>query len=243
MKQAEIVKQHLINPRDVDLPHSGFPFVTVSRQVGTEGHAFGRFIVSQMNEPGVSPLLCGWDLFDQKLFTLIAQNKSLEADYESVVEEKYQKEGVQQMVYELFIGKPQQHALQKQLDGVIRLLARLGKVVIMGHAGALLTRGIPGGIHVRLQASDPYRIKNIMKEYQLSEKDATRKMHALDRDRARFSRDYHNWDIRNQSVYDLIWNVDHVRPSEFTRSMCELIHQRYRVMHEHRPHQPARQPG
>ena len=232
MNQAQIVKKYLINPRDVDIPASGFPFVTISRQAGTEGHAFGRYVVSQMNEQTESPLFQGWDLFDQKLCALIAVNKSLESDYDSMVEEKYRKEGLQQMAYEMLIGKPQQYTLQKKIDDVIRLLARLGKVIIVGRAGVLLTRDMPGGIHIRLQAEDPYRIKNIMAEYNFSEKDAIRKMRSLDTERAKFLREYHHWDIREKSVYDLIWNVDHVRPSEFTRSMCALIEQRYRVMQE-----------
>ncbi len=223
MNQAETVKRYLRDHREVDQGHSGFPFVTISRQAGTGGHAIGRFILQKLALSADPDLNKGWDLFDQKLCALIAQDKSLEADFDTLVEDKYQRDGLQQMVYEMFVGAPQQYKIQKKIADVIRLLARLGKVVIIGRGSSVITRNMPTGIHVRLIAPMPMRIQNVMDEYKLSEKHAVRRLREIERDRSRFIRNFYHHDINDPTLYDITWNLGHVRTTEIVDTMCEMI--------------------
>lgn len=226
MNQADVVRRYLQNPRDVDFRDTGFPFITISRQAGTEAHAIGRYILVRLAEYEDPDLKTGWDLFDQKLCALIAQNKSLDADYATLVEEEYRAEGLHRMVYELLIGTPQQYKIQKKIEEVVRLLARLGKVVIIGRAGYLIGRDMPGSIHIRLVASLEYRVQGVMKHDHLSEAQAAKKIKQVDAERAAFLKSHHNGDIQNLAPFDIIWNLDRIRIPEMVDTMAELVHLR-----------------
>ena len=61
MNQADVVRRYLLDPRDVDFRDTGFPFITISRQAGTEAHALGRQILmrlAQGESTGFNPLQC-----------------------------------------------------------------------------------------------------------------------------------------------------------------------------------------
>ena len=226
MNQADVIKRYLQNPLDVDFHDTGFPFITISRQAGTEAHGIGRFILMRLAEYEDPDLKSGWDLFDQKLCALIAQNKSLDADYDTLVNEKYRAEGIQRMVYEMLIGTPQQYKIQKKIEEVIRLLARLGKVVIIGRAGFLVARDMPGAIHIRLIASMDNRMQAVMKHDCISENEAAKVIRKIDAERAAFLKSHHNFDIHTPSQFDLVWNLDRIRVPELVDTMAELVHLR-----------------
>ena len=232
MNQADVVRRYLQNPRDVDFHDTGFPFVTISRQAGTNAHALGRYIIMRLAEYEDPDLTTGWDLFDQKLCALIAQNKNLDADYDALVNEKYRAEGLHRMIYEMLIGSPQQYKIQKKIDEVIRLLARLGKVVIVGRAGFLITRDMPGGIHLRLIASEDYRVHYVMQQDHVSEDQAVKHVRTIDAERANFLKNFHNFNIRDNTQFDIVWNVERVRTSEIITAMAELVHIRLKHFRE-----------
>ena len=232
MNQADVVRRYLLDPRDVDFRDTGFPFITISRQAGTEAHALGRQILMRLAQCEDPDLQSGWDLFDQKLCALIAQNKSLEADYDTLVNEKYRAEGLQRMVYELLIGTPQQYKIQKKIEEVIRLLARLGKVVIIGRGGFHITRGLPGGNHLRLVAPLAHRVLDVMEHDKIPEGQAVRKIHQADAERARFLKNQHGCDPADATHFDLVWNVARVPAPEIIEITADLVRRRLRKLRD-----------
>ena len=232
MNQADVVRRYLQNPRDVDFRDTGFPLITISREAGTNAHALGRYILMRLAEYGDPDLNTGWDLFDQKLCALIAQNKSLDADYDKLVTDKYRTGGIHRMVYELLIGTPQEYRIQKKIEEVVRLLARLGKVVIIGRGGFQIARHMPGAIHLRLVAPMEYRIKTVMEQNNLSEEQAFQNIQKTDEERAHFLKSHHNCDIRDPTNFNLIWNVDRIRTSEVVNTIAELVRMRLQHLRE-----------
>ena len=226
MNQADIVRRYLHEPRDVDFCDTGFPLITISREAGTEAHAIGRYILMRLAEDADPDLNSGWDLFDQKLCALIAQNKSLDADYDMLLNDKYRGGGLHRMVYELLIGTPQEYRIQKKIEEVIVLLARLGKVVIIGRGGFQLARHIPGAIHLRLVAPMDRGIQDVMKHDQLSEAEALKKIQTTDAERTRFLKNHHHCDIQDPTNFDLVWNVARFPVSEIVAATAELVRAR-----------------
>ena len=215
MNQADVVRRYLQNPRDVDFRDTGFPLITISREAGTNAHGIGRYIIMRLAEYADPDLNTGWDLFDQKLCALIAQNKSLDADYDTLLNDKYRGGGVHRMVYELLIGTPQEYRIQKKIEEVIHLLARLGKVVIIGRGGFQIARHMPGAIHLRLNA--------VMQYDNLSEEAAVKKIKETDEERARFLKSHHNCDIHDPTNFDAVWNVARFEVPETVNTVAELV--------------------
>ena len=232
MNQADVVRRYLYEPRDVDFSDTGLPLITISRMAGTNAHGIGRFIIMRLAEYADPDLNTGWDLFDQKLCALIAQNKSLDADYDALVTDKYRAGGVHRMVYELLIGTPQEYRIQKKIEEVIRLLARLGKVVIIGRGGFQIARHMSGAIHLHLVAPLDYRVQDVMKFDNLSEEAAVKKIKEIDEERARFLKKHHNCDIRDPANFDLVWNVARFPASEIVNATAELVRARLQRLRE-----------
>jgi cytidylate kinase len=229
MNQADVVRRYLHEPRDVDFRDTGFPLITISREAGTNAHGIGRYILMRLAEYSDPDLNTGWDLFDQKLCALIAQNKSLDADYDTLMNDKYRTEGLQRMIYEMLIGTSQQYKIQKKIEEVIHLLARLGKVVVIGRGGFQIARHLPGAIHLRLVAPMEYRVETVMKYDHLSEEEAVKKIKNTDAERAGFLKSHHNCDIHDPTLFDIVWNVARIRTPEMVNTMAELI--RLRLQH------------
>lgn len=232
MNQADVVRRYLHEPRDVDFSDTGFPLITISRMAGTNAHGIGRFIIMRLAESADPDLNAGWDLFDQKLCALIAQNKSLDADYDALLTDKYRAGGVHRMVYELLIGTPQEYRIQKKIEEVIRLLARLGKVIIIGRGGFQLARHMPGAIHLHLVAPLEYRVQTVMKFDDLTEEAAVRKIKETDEERTRFLKKHHNCDLRDSANFDLVWNVASFPTSEIVNATAELVRSRLQHLRE-----------
>ncbi len=229
MNQAEVVRRYLHEPRDVDFRDTGFPLITISREAGTNAHGIGRFILMRLAEYADPDLNTGWDLFDQKLCALIAQNKSLDADYDMLVNDKYRGGGLHRMVYELLIGTPQEYRIQKKIEEVIHLLARLGKVVIIGRGGFQIARHMPGAIHLRLVAPLEYRVQTIMQYDGLPRQAALKKLRETDEERTRFLKKHHNCDIQDPTNFDIVWNVASLQTPEIVNTTAELV--RLRLQH------------
>jgi cytidylate kinase len=232
MNQADVVRRYLHEPRDVDFHDTGFPFITISRQAGTEAHALGRFIIMRLAKYDDLDLKSGWDLFDQKLCALIAQNKSLEADYDTLVNEGYRADGIQRMVYEMLIGTSQQYKIQKKIEEVVHLLARLGKVVIIGRGGFHLTRGMPGGIHVRLVAPLSHRVLDVMEHDKIPEDQARQKIKKADEERAGFLKRQYGCDPDDPTQFDFVCNVARVPVPEIVETIAELVRRRLRHLRQ-----------
>ena len=207
----------------MDFSDTGLPLITISRMAGTNAHGIGRYIIMRLAEYADPDLNTGWDLFDQKLCALIAQNKNLDADYDSLLNDKYRGGGLHRMVYELLIGTPQEYRIQKKIEEVIHLLARLGKVVIIGRGGFQIARHMPGAIHLRLVAPMEFRVNAVMQYDNLSEEAAVKKIKETDEERARFLKSHHNCDIHDPTNFDLVWNVARFEVPETVNTVAELV--------------------
>ncbi len=225
MNHVEIVKKYLQNHEDVDITPTGFPFVTISRQAGALGHSLGREILRIMADTNDPQLNEGWEMFDQKLCALIASDPKLNASFESLVAEEYRSE-ISRNVFEMFMGQSEQYKQQKKIAEVIRLVATLGKVVIVGRGGQCITRDMKNGIRIRLVADPAIRVHNLMREMELSESEARKAMIKQDRDREKMTREFYRRNIEDPLLYDIVWNSGQVDIREIAEITAEMIKRR-----------------
>ena len=123
--------------------------------------------------------------------------------------EEYQN-SIPQALFDILTGQSEQHKIQKRIFEVIRILAMIGRVVIVGRAGNLVTRDLRSGVHLRLVAPPALRVKRMMDLMDADEAVAQAEMEKQDRERAQMVRDYFNRDIANPLDYDCLWNTDSV---------------------------------
>jgi cytidylate kinase len=187
------------------------PFITISRQSGAGGYAVARALLKKTHVTRPHALFNGWSLFDERLAELVAENPALKVSLRGLAEEEFVS-GIQDMVSTWIAGLSPQSAVVGHLFKVIRSLAAGGKVIIVGRAGACLTRHLPGGLHLRLVSSIPTRVRRMMAVKGLTEKDARRAVMERDRARASLVKNYFHREIDDPLLYDMMWNTETVAP-------------------------------
>jgi cytidylate kinase len=89
---------------------------------------------------------------------------------------------------------------------VIGTIGNHGRAVIVGR-GANFVLPHEKRFAVRIVGPQPWRIKNVAKEFGLSEQDAKRRVMRTESDRRAFIRKYFNADIEDATNYDLVINT------------------------------------
>lgn len=187
----------------------GLPFVTISRQSGAGGRVLARALLDRTADARPKALFDGWSLFDDRLAELVAANPALKVSLRGLAEEEFASE-IQDMVSSWIGGLSPQSLVVAHLFKVIRGLAQQGKVIIVGRAGACLTRSLPLGVHLRLMAPLDVRVRRVRAVLGVSEKEARRVVTDRDRARAALVKTYFRQNIDDPLLYDLVWNTDTV---------------------------------
>jgi cytidylate kinase len=223
MNHLKIIQQFIKEKRSVDeLPATGFPFVTISRQAGAGGHLLSYVILTEFLKYERQELFEGWHVFDKQLCEVVAQDPSIQGSFETLLKEKLQPE-FRDFLESLFTGHSNQYTLQKTTFKVLRMLALLGKVIIVGRAGSLVSADLPQGIHIRLVAPEPQRIVWMMKRFKLSKEEARTAIAKQDSDRKKLIRMFFHRDIDDPLLYDITVNTGKVGLDVICHSAIELI--------------------
>lgn len=226
MNHLQIIQRFLREKRAIEeLPAGGFPFVTISRQAGAGGHLLSYVILTEFLKYEKQDLFQGWHVFDKQLCEVIAQDPQVQESIEALARERYRPE-FRDFVESLFTGKSSQYTLQKTTFKIVRMLAVLGKVIVVGRAGALVTRDMPLGVHIRLVAPEAQRIVWMMRRFKLTKDEARAAVTKQDSDRKKLMRLFFQRDVDDPLIYDAVWNTGNIGMDVICRSVIELIRTR-----------------
>jgi cytidylate kinase len=227
MNHLKMIQQFLKEKRNFeDLPEYGFPFVTVSRQAGAGGHLLSYVILTEfLKHKDAHSIFEGWHVFDKELTEVVAKDPLLQSHIEGLVAEKYRSQ-FNDFVESLFTGQSETYLLQRTTFKVVRMLALIGKVIMVGRGGSLVTADLPQGIHIRLVAPEAHRIVWMMKRFKLNKEDARSAVVKQDDERRKLIKLFFHRDIADPLLYDMVWNTGKVSLDVITRSTIELIKQR-----------------
>jgi hypothetical protein len=204
------------------------PFVTISRQVGAGGRSLARALLVEL-ERQPSEIYHGWQVFDRSLCEKLVKEPSLRHSLNKLWSEEYHSE-VESLILTLLGSATAQPAAAQQLFGAIRKVATIGKVIIVGRGGSCIAGSLPQGVHLRLTASEPNRIKR-MNLSSLSQSEAIKAVRRQEKMRTRLLRSYFQEDISNPLLYDAIWNTDRVPLEVIASATVSLVCDRVRQFH------------
>jgi cytidylate kinase len=198
------------------------PFVTISRQAGAGGHSLSDELAKQMKAIKHVPLFEGWQVFDQEIIKMVTSNPKLRVYAPFWRDREYHSE-LEDMLSRIFANtSPQSEVIQEMFE-IIRTLARIGKVILVGRGGACLTRGYPGGVHVRLVASPSVRIRRMRRLLEIDDPQAAGLVKDQDRARKALVRSHFGQDIDDPLLYDAVWNTEHTPLAVIASTLLRLI--------------------
>ena len=185
------------------------PFVTISRQAGAGGHDLADKLAARLNAKTEDGLFGGWQVFDHRLCRVVAEDPNYSHTLDDLVNEDYRTRA-DEFFQSLFRSSVDQRAVMERVFRVVRAVASVGKAIIIGRAGAQVTKDMGPGISIRLIAPEVVRIKGVMDFYGLDEKEARAESKRLDTGRARLLKTHFGVDIEDPTQYDAVLNTGKV---------------------------------
>jgi cytidylate kinase len=171
------------------------PIITVSRQHGSRGCEVAARVADRF----------GYTLLHRDLIDRIAESTGLTRRLLETLDE-HSRSQITSWIDSLLWGKYLDEGdYAVGLLTAVRSIARLGGVVVVGR-GANFIVGPEGGVHIRIVAPRPERVRRLMARKQLSEADAAREVDAVDQERAKFIRKLFHRAVDDPLAYDLVVN-------------------------------------
>ncbi len=181
----------------------GAPFITISRQFGCGAFALAEAIAEKLS--GGSGESFPWAVYDQALVQRIAKDHKLSEDLVKGLGEAGRSE-LEESVLGLLEGFTPELKIYRAMVSTIRALAMHGRVIIVGRGGGILTKNIPGGLHIRIIAPFNWRVDRTMALMKMSREDTAEYVRKMDKERENFIRKYMNADVEAPHHYHLIMN-------------------------------------
>jgi len=205
------------------------PFVTISRQAGAGGHTLAQTLVQWLEQEMEADWFHGWQVCDQSLCDIFLRDTQLQVSVQSLLTEEFRSQ-IHAFVTGLFGRKPDQYRVMQEMFETVRALAAVGKVILVGRGGCLVTRKLELGVHVRLVAPEADRVQSMMQMLHKHDEDEVRRIvRRQDADRARLLKAYFQADIDDALLYDMVWNTSTVDFETIARSIIALVKQRIRA--------------
>jgi cytidylate kinase len=226
MNHIKMIQQFLDEKRNFeDLPEYGFPFITISRQAGAGAHLLSYVILTEFLKHTDSELLQGWHVFDRTLCEVVAKDPRLQDSMETLVSEKYHSE-FRDFIDSLFNDQSTQYMTYKTTFKIVRMLALIGKVIVVGRCSSLVTADLSQAVHIRLVAPERQRIVWMMKRFKLNKEDARQAVIKQDADRRKLVKLFFQRDIEDPLLYDIVWNTGRIEMDQITHAVLDLVQQR-----------------
>lgn len=213
---------HMYDKRDASFATRLRPFVTISRQAGAGGLTLAHALLDRFEHEDDKELFGEWDMFDQKLVAMVAEDSDLRVSVEALLSEQYHK-AAEDFFRQMFTSTTPQDIVTDRMFRLVRTIAEVGKAVIVGRAGSEVTRGLGPSVSVRLVAPEQARIAHMTELYGHSEKEATEAIARLDSGRARMMKRHFRVNIDDPLHYDAVWNTGRVSYEEIADSIVVTL--------------------
>lgn len=192
-------------------PHAVIrPFLTLSRETAAGATTLGHELLPQLDREfgGEAP----WVFLDRDLLTRALTQHQLPTSLAAYLPEDRISE-IRATIGELVGLHPSLWQLEQKVSEAILQLAHVGHVILVGRAAHLITRGLPGGLHVRLIASARTRIARLTQLLHCTQIAAAAEIQRQDEARRRFVRTNFEKEADDAHNYDLVINTDDFGPA------------------------------
>ncbi len=180
-------------------------FITISREYGCSGYTIGKKIAEILNkaEPAPSPL---WAAYERQVLDKVMEEMELSSHLVKTLTDDALRD-LSDILKSVFSSLPPQVAVYQKLAQTIRILAAHGNVVLVGRASNVITREMSGGYHVMIVAPMEVKIQNVMKNKNVSKKEAEKLVIDNTARRENYITEYVKFDVRDPHNYDMILNL------------------------------------
>ncbi len=170
--------------------------VTISRDPGSGGRIVGQRLAAKL----------GFDIFHREILHEMAKSADVSQHLLETLDEKglsILEDWISSLVYDRHLWPDEYLQILMKVIGTI---GRHGRAVIIGR-GANFILPADRQFRVRITAPRKLRIANVVRDFNISEEEAERRIIRTESDRKAFVRKYFNAGIADAMNYDLILNT------------------------------------
>ncbi|MFM8458789.1 MAG: AAA family ATPase [Chthoniobacterales bacterium] len=202
----EKYRAYLVSQKDRppgERPHQ--PFVTISRQAGAGAETVARLLAEKLNAQGPKDAQ-PWTVFDKNLIGKVLEDQNMPQEIARHVHED-KDTTLKALVGELLGMHPSMWTIFHHTSDTIIKLARIGRCIIVGRGGNIITAKLKGGLHVRLVAPESVRLAHLKSHLKMDDKAAEKYLHDEDAGRRRYLKSNFEKDIDDPLLYDAVLNT------------------------------------
>lgn len=181
------------------------PFVTISREAGSGAETVAHLLAGKLNakrKPDEQP----WMVFDKNLISKMLEDQHLPQAISQLIREDTDAT-VESLVGELLGLNPSMWTLFHHTSDTILKLARLGRCIIVGRGGCVITAKLKGGLHARLVASNAQRLAHLKSHFGYDDKAAEQYLRESDAGRRRYLKANFDHDLDDPLLYHATLNT------------------------------------
>jgi len=204
-KCKRYIESHSEKTSDKDRKREIFPCITISRQTGAGSYEVSERLIKILDSKSKDPEQ-KWTYFNKELIQKVIEDHNLPkivSDY--IAESKYSH--INDAVYELLGVKPSDWTLIQKTTETVLQIGRMGKAIIVGRGGNIITSKLPNAFHVRLVAPLEKRIEHVKQVFGFNRDKALEYISKEDKSRNNYlkSHFFHNAD--DATLYHLVLNT------------------------------------
>jgi hypothetical protein len=205
-----------------------YPCISVSRETGAGAQVVCNELIkildSKSEKNGNK-----WTYFDRQLIEKVLEDHQLPKQLsEYMVEDKYRY--LSSAVNVLLGLHPSQWSLLHKTTETLLQLARMGKVIIVGRGGNIITFKLKNAFHVRLIAPLENRIKHIMHVRKTSRQDAEAYIKKEDAARRNYLKSNFSRDIENPELYHIVLNTGLLNYEETGAVIADAVMKQFAML-------------
>ena len=188
--------------------------ITISREAGAGAVTIAGLVAERLRAAENERLRAAeqkadaspWAVFDANLAEQVSKDHKLPERLEHLILEEA-RPPVNTAVEELLGLQPSAWTLVQHTTETILRLAQLGRVILVGRGGNVITARMSHVLHVRLVASWEQRVEHLAEQNHISHAEAARIAKSRDQARRAYLRRYFNAEIDDPTLYDLTLNT------------------------------------
>lgn len=181
------------------------PVITISREVGCNGLKMAKLLAARLNAEKPKT---DWEVLSKEI--LVASANELNMNIEDVRKTVKQSEKYTfSEILKAFNDKnfKSEQKITKTIIDTILKFATEGYCIIVGRDGHMIAKDIEKSLHIRMVAPMEYRVKNIMKNNQLSRLKAIEFINKVEKERQAF-RDSIRPKWMKEELFDITLNLE-----------------------------------
>jgi cytidylate kinase len=220
-KCKRYIESHSKETKETSRKKIQFPCITISRQTGAGSYEVSERLIKILDKQ-TKESEQKWTYFNKELIKKVIEDHNLpEIVSNYLAENKYQH--LTDAVYELLGVKPSDWTLIQKTTETILQLARMGKTIIVGRGGNVITAKLPNAFHIRLVAPLENRINHVREVFGFSKQKAIEYIEKEDKNRKKYLKTHFFRDPDDPTLYHMILNTGLLSYDEAAKIIAEAL--------------------